>query len=85
MLMLKVVMAVAVEITPMAREETAEMAGPVLSIEGAMEVMEVTANMAEGEMAEMVATVLPEAGVVGLGERDLAETGTMEEMEIRDN
>ena len=75
-------MADAAEIIPMARKETAEMEEIVLSIEEAMGVMGVTANMAEGEM---VATVLPEAGGVDLGERDLAETGTMEKMEIRDN
>ena len=78
-------MADAAEIIPMARKETAEMEEIVLSIEEAMGVMGVTANMAEGEMAVMVATVLPEAGGVDLGERDLAETGTMEKMEIRDN
>lgn len=81
--MLIMAMADAAEMAQMA--ETAEMEGTVPPVEEAMEAMEVTANMAEGEMVVMVATVLPEVGVVDQEEWDLRETGVMEEMDVRDN
>ena len=62
-----------------------EMVGTALLVEEVMEAMEVTVNMAEGEMGAMVATVLPEVGEVDQEEQALREMGVMEEMDIRDN
>jgi hypothetical protein len=83
--MLKVAMAGAEEIAPMTREEMAEMGEIALPMKEAMEVTEVTVNMAREAMVVMAATGLQEVVVVDLGEQDLEVTAKMEKMEIQHN
>ena len=74
-----------VAIAPMAQVETEGMAGIVLLVAEAMEVMGATASAAEGVTVAMEATVLLEVAREALVAKDLEVVEMMEIMETGDN